>query len=63
MPLLATLGALPGIVDDSGSWHRFAAIRDMEKFGRLLTSGVLGGDATQLLGGVPKTIVRYLEGL
>jgi hypothetical protein len=63
MPLFDALGALHGVVDDSGSWHHFAAIRDMEKFDRLLTSGVLGGDATQLLGGVPKTIVRYLEGL
>jgi hypothetical protein len=58
-PLLAALGAPLGILDGIDGWHcvvatwsRLLAAWDIEKFGRLLSGGVLGGDAAQLLGGV-----------
>jgi hypothetical protein len=63
-PLLAVLGVLLGTLDDKVGWSHFVAIRDCfpttgdgEGPDRLLTCGVLGGDAEQLLDVVPNDIV------
>jgi hypothetical protein len=40
---------------------RFPTTWDWEKFGCRLIDDILGGDAVQLLGGVPKNVIRCLE--
>jgi hypothetical protein len=66
MPLLAALEFPLGISDGGIRWHHIATTCGCfptawyrEKFNWLLPSGVLGGDATQLLRGVPKKIIRH----
>jgi hypothetical protein len=68
-PLLATLGALLGIVDDDVEWSLNTTARGhlsiawgRAKFDRLVAGGVLGGDAAQLLSDVPKNVTRCLIG-
>jgi hypothetical protein len=65
-PLLAALGALLGAVDGdvrrrllATTWGHHPASWGKMKFNRLAASGVLGGDATYLLGGVPENIVVF----
>jgi hypothetical protein len=61
-PLPVTLGALPNVLE-SDVKRRFPVIAwGRAKFGRLAAGGVRGGDAGQLLGGVPNGIGRCLEG-
>jgi hypothetical protein len=62
--LLAPLLAALGILDDDVRWHLLAAAWGRlptawgrAKFGHLIAGGILGGDAVQLLGGVPKSVV------
>jgi hypothetical protein len=69
LPLLATLGVLLGTLDGDVGWRCVAATGDCfpaswdrERSGCLLVGGVLVSDVEQLLGGVPKNGVRYLEG-
>jgi hypothetical protein len=67
--LLAPLvAALLGILDDVArrcllvaAWGRLPASWVRAKFGRLIAGGVLGGDAAQLLGGVPENVIQNLE--
>jgi hypothetical protein len=66
VPLLATLGIMDGDVE----WHLLAAARGHRPaawgramFGCLIVGGVLGGDAVQVIGGVPKNVAWCLEGL
>jgi hypothetical protein len=68
-PLVATLGALLGILDSDEGRRLLAAAQGClpatwgrMKFGRLIASGVLGGNATRHLGGAPKNVIRCLEG-
>jgi hypothetical protein len=66
VPLLAALGALLGAVDGnvrwcllSATWGLLPAAWDRVKFGRLIASGILGGNAVHLLGGVPKNVATF----
>jgi hypothetical protein len=61
-PLPATLGALPNILDGNVRRCIPAVALGWVKLGRLVTSSVLGGDAAQLLGGVPNDVCWFLEG-
>jgi hypothetical protein len=63
VPLLTTLSAIIGTVDGNNGWHLLVDARGRlptslgeMKFGRLIDGGVRGGDAAQLLGGVPKNV-------
>jgi hypothetical protein len=65
-PPLAALGALPYALDgDVGrrlpvaACFRLLSSWGKTKFGRLTTGGVLGGDASQLLGGVPESVIVF----
>jgi hypothetical protein len=62
-PLLATLGALLGILDDNVGRRFPAATWGWVKLGRLVADGILGGDAAQLLGGVLDGVDQCLERL
>jgi hypothetical protein len=56
MPLIATLGIMDGDVERrllTVAWGRHPTAWGRAKFGHLIAGGVLGGGATQLLGGVP----------
>jgi hypothetical protein len=68
-PLLAALGTLLGVMDGGVERPLLAAARGhlpaawgQAKFGRLIAGGVLDGDATQLLSGVPENVASSLEG-
>jgi hypothetical protein len=68
-PLVATLGALLGVLDSDEGRRLLAAAQGClpatwgrMKFDRLIAGGVLGGNATRLLGGAPKNVIRCLEG-
>jgi hypothetical protein len=68
-PLLATLGALLGIVDDDVEWHLFTTARGHHpttwgraKFDRLIVGGILGGDAAELLSAIPENVTQCLVG-
>jgi hypothetical protein len=69
VPLLASLGTLLGMMDGDIEWCLLAATQGRlpvvwgrVKFSCLIAGGILGGNATQLLGGVPKNIIQCLEG-
>jgi hypothetical protein len=53
VPLPATLGALPDVTGGDVRRCLPAVARGWAKLGHLVAGGVLGGDATQLLDGVP----------
>jgi hypothetical protein len=60
-PLLPTLGALLGAVDDdvarcllATAWGCLPTSLCRMKFSRLIAGGILGGDVELLLGGVPE---------
>jgi hypothetical protein len=64
--LLATLGALLGVVDGSvrrcllaTTWGHLPASLGRMKFGRLIADGILGGDILQLLSGVPQNVTLF----
>jgi hypothetical protein len=64
--LPAILSALLGTVDGDVGWLLLAAARgclpaswDEMKLGHLIVGGVRGGDAAQLLSGVPKKVVMF----
>jgi hypothetical protein len=64
-PLLLTLGVLDGDVGRcllTTAQGRLPAAWGSMKFDHLIASGVLGGDAAQLLSGVPENVVWCLEG-
>jgi hypothetical protein len=61
-PLLAALGALPGVLDGSISRHFPVVAQGRLKLGCLIAGDVLGGDTVQLPGGVPDCISWCLEG-
>jgi hypothetical protein len=52
VPLLAALGTHLDIMDDDIGWCFPAATWGWVKLGRLVADGILGDDATQLLGGL-----------
>jgi hypothetical protein len=54
VPLLAALLAIV--------WGHLPTAWVRVKFSRLVTSGILGSDATQLLGGVPENVIQCLKG-
>jgi hypothetical protein len=62
-PLPATLGTLPSILDGDVEQCLPAVARGRAKLGRLAAGGILGGDATQLVSGVPDVVGRCQEGL
>jgi hypothetical protein len=57
MTLLAIHGVLFGALDDDVGWCCFAAAGDGERPDHLLAGGIQGGDAEQLLGGVPDDVI------
>jgi hypothetical protein len=66
--LLATLGALLGVMDGDveqclcvATWGRLPTTWGRAKFCHLIIGGILGGNIVQLLDGVPKNVVRNLE--
>jgi hypothetical protein len=68
-PFLAALGILLSALDDDDGWCCFAAAGDhfptawdRERFDCLLVGGILDGHAEQLLSGVPKNVIRCMEG-
>jgi hypothetical protein len=61
--LLATLGALLGVLDGGVGRRLPTLAQGWVKLGRLVAGGVLGGDAAHLLGSVPIGVGRCLEGL
>jgi hypothetical protein len=68
-PLLATFDALLGVMGGNvgqdllaATWGHLPAVWGQTKFNRLIAGGVVGGDVAKLLSGVPKSVVRCLEG-
>jgi hypothetical protein len=60
-PPLAALGALHGVLDGDVMRHFPTAAQGWEKLERFIADGVLGGDATPLLGGALGDVGRCLE--
>jgi hypothetical protein len=61
-PFPIALGALPGILDGDVKCRLPTIAWGQAKLGHLTAGGILGGDAGQLLGGIPEDIGRCLEG-
>jgi hypothetical protein len=59
--LLATLGALLGILDDDGGRRFPNATWGWVKLGHLIANNILSGDTAQLLGGVLDGVDRCLK--
>jgi hypothetical protein len=63
VPLLATLGTLPGVLDDNVGRCLPAAAWGRVKLGHLVADGALVSDAMRLLGGILDGVGRCLKGL
>jgi hypothetical protein len=62
VPLPAALGTLPGILGGDFGRHPPATAWGGVKLGRLIAGGVLCGDASRLIDGVPDGICWCLGG-
>jgi hypothetical protein len=62
VPLFATLGTLPDVLDGDIDRRFPAAAWGQVKLGYLVVDGALGGDAAQLLGGTLDSVGRCLNG-